>query len=43
MFRTVLTLTALLGLALPASAQTAPTASVAAEADVLGRQSHLVG
>jgi hypothetical protein len=35
MFRTALALTALLGLALPASAQTAPTASVAAEADVL--------
>jgi hypothetical protein len=35
MFRTALLLTTLLGLALPASAQTAPTASVAAEADVL--------
>ena len=35
MFRTALALTALLGLALPASAQTAPVGSVAAEADVL--------
>ncbi len=35
MTRTALVLTALLGLALPASAQTTPTASVAAEADVL--------
>ena len=35
MFRTALALTALLGLAIPASAQTAPAASVAAEADVL--------
>ena len=35
MFRAALILTALLGLALPASAQTKPTASVTAEADVL--------
>lgn len=35
MFRTALVLTALLGLALPAFAQSTPTASVAAEADVL--------
>lgn len=35
MFRIALALTALLGLVLPASAQTAPTASVAVEADVL--------
>jgi hypothetical protein len=35
MFRTALALAALLGLALQASAQTTPTASLAAEADVL--------
>jgi hypothetical protein len=35
LFRTALALTVLLGLVLPASAQTTPTASVAAEADVL--------
>ncbi len=35
MFRTALVLTALLGLVLPVAAQTTPTASVAAEADVL--------
>ena len=35
MFRTALVLTALLGLALPSFAQSTPTASVAAEADVL--------
>ena len=35
MFRFALILTTLLGLALPASAQTAPTASLAAEADAL--------
>ncbi len=35
MFRTALVLTVLFGLALPASAQNAPTASFAAEADVL--------
>ncbi len=35
MFRTALILTTLLALALPASAQTTPTASIAAEADVL--------
>ena len=35
MFRTALAMTALLGLALPALAQSPPTASVAAEADVL--------
>jgi hypothetical protein len=35
MFRTALILATLLGLALPASAQTTPTASLAAEADVL--------
>ena len=35
MFRTALVLAALLGLALPSSAQTTPTASLAAEADVL--------
>ena len=36
MFRIALALTALLGLALPASAQTAPSTSGAAGADVLG-------
>ena len=35
MFRTALVLTVLLGLAVPASAQTTPTSSLAAEADVL--------